>query len=111
MRPVYPFSRWLQCVVTEAPGIDDIEQIPCAAGTIAATRGLGVCELCAGGTYQNSQGATECFACREGHYCPTGAAAALRCHCYEFLLVYHAESGRATPVFLVLLKEVARLDM
>jgi hypothetical protein len=41
----------------------------------------------------------------------TGAAAALRCHCYEFLLVYHAESGRATPVFLVLLKEVARLDM
>ena len=56
-----------------------VAQTPCAAGTVAPTRGLGVCEPCPPGWYQPLTGSTICRGCERGSYCPVGASAALPC--------------------------------
>lgn len=75
-------TRAADCTPTD-PGnyspTGSVEQMPCAAGTVAPTGRLGACEPCAPGSFQNATGATECRPCLDGYYCAKGSAAPLPC--------------------------------
>eukprot|EP00937_MAST-01D_sp_MAST-1D-sp2_P002027 g2027.t1 len=53
---------------------------PCAAGSVAASKGSVTCEPCEAGRYQPEEGQAACFFCQKGRYHSNGGAAeCLKC--------------------------------